>query len=77
MERDAMKFLNDADLRARGIKFSRQHRDRLIRAGKFPKPVKLGTGATGVNAWLEGEIEEYQKARIAERDAQLNKTEAA
>jgi prophage regulatory protein len=77
MERDSMNFLNNADLRARGIKFSRQHRDRLIKAGKFPKPVKLGTGATGVNSWLESEIEEYQKARIAQRDAQLNKIEAA
>jgi prophage regulatory protein len=72
-----MKFLNDTDLRARGINFSRQHRDRLIKAGRFPKPVKPGTGATGANAWVETEIEAYQKARIAERDEQLNKFEAA
>jgi predicted DNA-binding transcriptional regulator AlpA len=61
-----MKFLNDADLRDRGIRFSRQHRDRLIRAGKFPRPVKPGGG---VNAWIEAEIDEYQQRLVAERDA--------
>jgi prophage regulatory protein len=61
-----MRFLSDADLRERGIKFSRQHRDRLIKAGKFPKPVKPGGG---VNAWVEDEIDAYQKRVIAERDA--------
>jgi prophage regulatory protein len=62
-----MKFLSHADLRARGINFSRQHRDRLIKAGKFPPPVKPGGG--GVNAWVEEEIDEYQKKVISERNA--------
>jgi predicted DNA-binding transcriptional regulator AlpA len=61
-----MKFLSHADLRARGINFSRQHRDRLIKAGKFPVPVKPGCG---VNAWIEAEIDEYQQRLVAERDA--------
>lgn len=38
----------------------------LITAGRFPKPIKLGEKAVG---WLEGEIEAYLQARIAERDA--------
>jgi predicted DNA-binding transcriptional regulator AlpA len=62
-----MKFLSNADLRERGIKFSRQHRDRLIKAGKFPAPVKPGGG--GHNAWIEAEIDAYQEKVISERNA--------
>lgn len=39
----------------------------LIAAGKFPKPIKLGDRAVG---WLASEIAEWQRRRIAERDAQ-------
>jgi prophage regulatory protein len=35
-----------------------------IAAGEFPKPVPLGGRSVG---WLESEIIEWQKARIAER----------
>jgi prophage regulatory protein len=35
-----------------------------IAAGQFPKPVPLGGRSVG---WLESEIVEWQKARIAER----------
>jgi prophage regulatory protein len=35
-----------------------------IAAGEFPKPVPLGGRSVG---WLESEIVEWQKARIAER----------
>jgi predicted DNA-binding transcriptional regulator AlpA len=72
-----MKFLGEADLRARGIKFSRQHRDRLIKAKKFPKPVKPGGKTTGVNMWVESEIDEYQRQIVATRDSELKDTEAA
>jgi predicted DNA-binding transcriptional regulator AlpA len=63
-----MKFLSDSDLRERGIRFSRQHRDRLIKASKFPKPVKPGGYPNGVNAWIETEIDEYQKRCVQARD---------
>jgi prophage regulatory protein len=62
-----MRFLYLPDLRDRGIRYSRQHIDRLIKAGKFPAPIKPGTG--GLNAWVETEIDDYQKACVAERDA--------
>jgi predicted DNA-binding transcriptional regulator AlpA len=65
-----MKFLFDADLRARGIKFSRQHRDRLIKAGKFPKPVKPGGDPNGANAWIETEIDQYQQRCVQARDSE-------
>jgi len=38
---------------------------RQIAAGAFPKPIKIGTKASG---WLEAEIADWQKRRIAERD---------
>jgi prophage regulatory protein len=62
-----MRFLDEADLKARGIKFSRQHRHRLVRQGKFPKPVKLGLNT---NAWPETEIDQYLESCIARRDAE-------
>lgn len=36
-----------------------------IAAGQFPKPIPLGKKAVG---WIESEIVEWQKARIAARD---------
>jgi prophage regulatory protein len=61
-----MRILNLSDLRDRGIPFSRQHIHRLVVAGKFPKPVKLGRATNG---WVEDEINEYLLSCIAERDA--------
>jgi len=61
-----VRLIDEDGLRARGIKFSRQHRHRLIQAGRFPRPVKLG-GNT--NAWVEAEIDEHIAACIAARDA--------
>lgn len=34
--------------------------------GKFPRPVRVGDRAV---AWVESEIESYQEACVAERDA--------
>lgn len=41
--------------------------DGMIRAGEFPKPLKIG--ATVV--WPEHEVDDWIDARIAERDAAL------
>ena len=60
-----MKLLNRDDLRARGIRWSRQHVDRMVKAGEFPAPVKLGAGT---NAWLESEIDAWIETRAAERE---------
>jgi prophage regulatory protein len=63
-----MKFLSVEDLEKRGIRFSDAHRWRLIKAGKFPKPVKLGSGPTARNAWTDTDIDEWSAQRVAERD---------
>jgi prophage regulatory protein len=60
-----MRMLSLPDLREKGIKFSRQHLHRLIRAKKFPAPCKLGENT---NAWPEPEIDKYLEDRIAVRD---------
>ena len=62
------RMLSHADLRDRGIRYSKQHIHRLIKRGLFPRPVKLGAG--GTNAWLEREIDQYLEDRITARDAQ-------
>jgi hypothetical protein len=37
-----MRLVDHEDLRAKGITFSKPHLWRLIRAGKFPRQVKIG-----------------------------------
>jgi predicted DNA-binding transcriptional regulator AlpA len=66
---DRMRFLSAKDLQDRGITFSRQHRHRLIKQGKFPRPVKIGANT---NAWPEPEIDAYQEDCIRKRDAKLS-----
>ena len=61
-----MRVLSYPDLRDRkGIVWSRAHVYRMVRAGKFPAPLKLGEGTT---AWLEAEIDRWLADHVAERD---------
>jgi len=60
-----MKLLGYQDLRDRGIPYSRPHLWRLVRAGKFPTPIKLTPG--GVNLWPEQEIDELIARRRTAR----------
>jgi prophage regulatory protein len=62
-----MKFVSFHRLKAdHGIPYSRMHIDRLEKAGKFPKRVKIGAHSV---AWVEAEILAWSKPRVAERDA--------
>jgi prophage regulatory protein len=61
-----MKLLDSEGLKQKGIKYSAAHRWRLIKAGRFPKPVKLGLGR---NAWVDEEIDAYIAALVAKRDS--------
>lgn len=60
-----MKFLNKRELRQK-VTVSIQHITRLEKAGLFPKRVPLTEARVG---WLESEIEDWMKERIAKRDA--------
>jgi prophage regulatory protein len=62
-----MKLLGIDKLRTvKGIAYSRAHIYRLIKAGKFIKPVHLGVGRI---AFVEKEIDNWIRERVAERDA--------
>lgn len=37
-----------------------------IRAGNFPRPLKINSRSVG---WLSSEVAEWQRARVAERDS--------
>ena len=53
------KILRSRDLDERGL-YSRPHRWRLIKAGKFPPPIQFGPNTVG---WFEEIIEEYEDSR--------------
>ncbi len=51
------------------VLYSHQHIARLEAAGAFPKRVKLGHNRVG---WVESEVEDWLKRRIADRDQQIS-----
>ena len=61
------RLLVRADLRARGIPFSRTYLLRLEKAGRFPARVRLG--CTSI-AWREDEIDRWLAERSAARPGQ-------
>lgn len=64
-----MKLLGIDELRpAKGILYSKPHLWRLIRAGKFPRPIRLGENRI---AFPEHEIDAWLEAKVAERDTQV------
>jgi prophage regulatory protein len=65
--RQAMrKLLSREELRTlKGIPWSRQHLHRLVKAKKFPAPVKLGPAT---NAWFDDEVDAFIETRDRERN---------
>lgn len=55
------RLLAYKDLKDFGLRYSRSHVYRLMRAGTFPKPIHLSEGAI---AWLKEEIEAWIQERI-------------
>lgn len=60
-----MKLLSKKDVREK-VLYSPAHIARLEAAGLFPKRVQLGPGRVG---WVDEEVEDWLKTRIAQRDA--------
>lgn len=48
---------------AYNIPWTRQHVMRLVRQGRFPKPVRLGNGMYGRIAWRKRDLEEWINTR--------------
>jgi prophage regulatory protein len=67
----APRLLGREDLRARGIRYSRQHLERLEKAGNFPQHVHVGDNTV---AWIEAEVDAFIFSRIAARDAEAQPT---
>jgi prophage regulatory protein len=47
------------------IPWSRMHVDRLEKAGKFPRRIRLGAATV---VWIEAEIDAFMAAKLAERE---------
>jgi prophage regulatory protein len=47
---------------------SKQHLRQQIAAGLFPRPIRIGPKAV---AWVEGEVDAWLRARIADRGARI------
>lgn len=61
----AVRFVRYTQLRqVKGIPFSRVHINRLEKAGRFPRCVRLGPNTI---AWREDELDNWSAARSNER----------
>lgn len=54
------------DLKRRGVPYSDTHLERLERKDQFPRHIQLSANRVG---WLESEVNEWLRDRIAARDA--------
>ena len=55
-------------LESKGIPWCADHIRRLVKAGKFPAPIKLGDQPSSLNAWVEPEIDRYVEEKLAARN---------
>jgi prophage regulatory protein len=66
-------FLSYAELKSKkGIRYTREHINRLEKAGRFPRHVVHARDAAGnpkTISWVEDEIDAYQAELVAQRDA--------
>lgn len=63
-----IRILFFGELKPKGVPFTRQHIDRLEKAGRFPRHIKVGKNTNG---WIESEVDQYIINRIKERDQAL------
>ena len=61
-----MRFISKKET-AKRVLYSEGHIMRLVRAGKFPRPVKQNGFRV---SFIDDEITVYQKEKVAERDRQ-------
>ena len=61
-----MRFLSFNELKpSKGVPYCRVHLMRLVEQKKFPAPVPVGAGRI---AWVEAEVDDWLKAKVAQRD---------
>jgi prophage regulatory protein len=60
-----MRVISYSKLEAeKGIRFSREHIRRLVKAKKFPSPLDLGDHTIG---WIDSELDAWLEAKAARR----------
>ena len=64
-KRTGRRLLTFADLKARGIPWTRMHIGRLEADGKFPQHIDLAENSI---AWFEDEIDDFLEAKAAARE---------
>jgi prophage regulatory protein len=63
-----MRLLSFKELKpAKGIPYSKAHLYRLIKLGRFPRPVPIGENRVG---FVDEEIDAHIRAMMAARDAE-------
>lgn len=67
-QKSGQRLLDHREVQAR-VLFSDEHIRRLIKAGRFPPPIKMGLGVSARLAWPEDEIDAWIEERKAERFA--------
>lgn len=56
---------------AERVEFHPVHVRRLVKAGKFPAPIRLGENRV---AWIESEIDQWLEVKLQERNAALKES---
>lgn len=63
-----MTLVGFPELRQMGVPYTQTHIYRLVKAGKFPRPIKLGDAPNSRVSWVEAEVDAWIKERVAARD---------
>jgi prophage regulatory protein len=71
-KRTGRRLLTFADLKARGIPWTRMHVGRLEAAGRFPQHIELGENSI---AWFEDEIDDFLEAKARARHQRSDQEE--
>jgi predicted DNA-binding transcriptional regulator AlpA len=61
------KFVRFRELPEYGVKYSRSHIQHLVKAGKFPAPIKLDGGHSAAIVWAEGDLIAYNQSILNRR----------
>ena len=69
LPKDPMRLISYPELQAKkGIRGTRQYIAKLVKAGKFPAPIKRSAGAQCYADWIEAEIDAYIVSLRRQRD---------
>jgi predicted DNA-binding transcriptional regulator AlpA len=64
-----VRLLSFEDLKAKGVNLSRSQIHRLVKAGKFPAPIKLAKTVNGRNSWIEEQVDAHLMALATRNEA--------